>query len=971
MLTDHQIRKFVAERLMAQSAVTGDDIYTPTLVVGVGGTGIKVLRGLKKHLKRNESHQIRLLGIDTDRSENDKFQELPNLTDTELLLLDGDLAGRFLAQVAANPGGFPHILEYLPAEHAGFPNLHATVSAQIRRNIGAGQFRRTGRLAFHSNVIAGGNIMSRLRQVHADLTAIPMQQAQRAAGRDLDQGARVYVVGSFAGGTGAGLLLDLLATLRSVFTQPLDTITLFGVLPGALLDKALKDPKREKAQTRANALGVLADLQAALLGELNDLPFHLGEGAPFRPGIRGLLDTCYLVDERLYNGSSPRDFMDLCSGVALFLYALVGSGMGSDQDSGKINVAFSRNDGGGTGPVCCFNALGVASVAYPIDDLEEYAVRFIFDLWVDRWRSAESEAEATETVLSEIRSKICLNSADDFAAQVRIEIPDCEYFPSTGDRKQLLQLSDQEFVGERHRRYGELENALRRASRQIEARSVVFVEQHATYLSELMARLIGRGQNHTLAVLDALAADVERLQGEWVNSKAARTERIAVIERMLPRKESWIHFNDWYDGPPRRKYVALIQELFRLKYEAAFDAEVDEVIRELATRTSEWRLWSANLASGLEQDRQHNRQQIQTFDEARSGLDGEDFGVVHSAMPRSQFREWAESIPLKWPTELVPTRPDKSELIECVWLTMIEPFRNALRQFDLLAAARLEKDAADRTADTPTPTLNRLRALDTTAIPAIQLVDAAPLSHEMAPEKFVAGREIRQSNKWVIGLFEPVAGGGQPTGLEIAPPHFVISAQVYKGFGAVHWRGFSEAEVYYLQDPWRAGVLPDTVKISPLVALSSAEAVIYKALGLGLLCDAILLHGNAYHRNITSDGAGSSFSTYQIAPRKAAQKLISEGLVGQAENDLLDPPRESRLGAALSETLSSLHHVNGREFVGNIEIIFDRAKNRLGSKWVKDVIRDFLADDPERRFPTPDEVWRKIREALASYVARL
>jgi len=66
-------------------AQTQTGTYVPTLVIGLGGTGLKVLRHLKKALNRHQSQEIRLLGIETDDSENNKYPAIPPLEPKELV----------------------------------------------------------------------------------------------------------------------------------------------------------------------------------------------------------------------------------------------------------------------------------------------------------------------------------------------------------------------------------------------------------------------------------------------------------------------------------------------------------------------------------------------------------------------------------------------------------------------------------------------------------------------------------------------------------------------------------------------------------------------------------------------------------------------------------------------------------------------------------------------------------------------
>jgi hypothetical protein len=972
MLLDHQIHQFVSEKIFFQYAPPTQGTYNPTLILGLGGTGIKVLRYLKKHMKRIEAQQIALLGIDSDVSENDKFPELPKLSDRELVVLDGQVAAQTLAGASAAPAQHPHIIEFLPNTHGGHGNLHHSIGAELRTNQGAGQFRRSGRLFFLSNLNNGGNVLGRLSDVHRRLVSVPEVQRQHQENRVFVEGTRVFIVTSLSGGTGAGSLMDLLAAIRSIFVNPLDATTVLGVLPGPLLDRQLKDPPKEKPQTRGNALGLLRDLQAGLLGELDTIPFQLGDHAPFTPGNRGLLDACYLIDQNLYNGTTPRDYFDLCNGVALFLYALVGSGVGAEQASGEINTRFLSSTA--EERTKCFRALGVASIAYPLDDLGEYAIRHVMARWLEKWLAEQANHEAVANALANVKTALAILDSGTFSGRIRLDISDREFFPSAGDRQALLRQSDHDFVAARTRRYAQFESVLQRYSRQIEDLSTGFVSRNDSILSDFVRSAIGVSKAHAESAMSALRLEIEELQHQWINAKQTRQDRIGKILAELPGKEKWIHFNDWNDQSARRKYIALVQELFHLKYEAAFDAEVDEVLSHLVQRVKQWESWVIELGHGFERDLQHNLTALANIDSGADYSGDADFGVVQSALARTEFKAWASGVVMTWPTEFHPASPDKLALVTAVWTQMLPPFIESLKGLDLLALAKMEVQKQNEGMTQKTHLLNAIAALDKSAIPVIQLTDTAPLQSAMAPDKFIAGKDVRSSNSWVQSNFSPVAGGQDVKLLDISSQHFLLCIQTLKGFAASHWRGFENAYRIFEQDPWWFSVFPDTVRISPLISLGVADQACLKALGLGLMSGLIVRHGNAFYSNLTTDSVNVSYSIHRIEPGPVAEKLLVENLVGQGDPDILEPSPDRCLGANLTGAVELLKTSALSDLVDSIVRLFDRIPNRLGKTWTKECVEDFMSADLGHKFgdtQTEKPLCDRIREALRLYVSKL
>jgi len=236
--------------------------YAPTLVIGLGGTGIKALRYLKSALSRLAASSVELLGIDSDDGENAKFPALPRLSETELIILDQATATNVLARAEAGESDSQHVNQYLPDQAPPLTALHAEVRKKIAAQKGAGQFRRAGRLLFQANTNGGANAAARFSTVRQRMQGLSTRIEQKREGLQIAPGARIFVVTSLAGGTGAGVLLDCVALLRAQFTGEQDTITAFCLLPGELLDRELYNPLQEKKVTRGNAIALLRELIA-------------------------------------------------------------------------------------------------------------------------------------------------------------------------------------------------------------------------------------------------------------------------------------------------------------------------------------------------------------------------------------------------------------------------------------------------------------------------------------------------------------------------------------------------------------------------------------------------------------------------------------------------------------------------------------------------------------------------------------
>ena len=192
----------------------------PSFVIGVGGTGSWVLSWLKKDLIEThgslDNLPVRLLLLDTapnmtqvdyQDTQSGSYSEFIRLTDEEFIHLPSQAAGGLSATQAINNGvinrqqNFSHFYDWFCGGY--FP------AAALNLAVGAAQFRQLGRLS----LIQGLHMVGSADQVYQRMYTI-MDQTAREVGnqRSLD----VHVAGSFAGGTGSGLFLDVAWLARAI-----------------------------------------------------------------------------------------------------------------------------------------------------------------------------------------------------------------------------------------------------------------------------------------------------------------------------------------------------------------------------------------------------------------------------------------------------------------------------------------------------------------------------------------------------------------------------------------------------------------------------------------------------------------------------------------------------------------------------------------------------------------------------------
>jgi hypothetical protein len=974
MFTEQQLSDLAKSSALFSNPPPTEGNYTPTLILGLGGTGIKTLRYLKKHLRRNDTQELALLGIDSDSNENEKYSELPKLSDNELCIMDATPAVQKLAQAREHPEEHRYLLDFLPFDRPDLPNLHYKVSAAIRANTGAAQFRRAGRLIFTSNATGGSNLYAKLSEVREQLRGIVEKQAKEHAGYTVSGETRIFVVSSLAGGTGAGSLLDCLALLRLIFDGPMDKITVFSVLPGDLLDRDLRNPVKERPQTRANAIGLLRELQAFRLGQAPNYRFDFGNNLHFDSADRPLLDGNYLVDNRLYDGTDLRDFLDICNAVALFIYSFVGTGVGSEEASGSINSVISDNEGNQKIPRC-FQALGIAALAYPVDDLEIYCLRFVLTQWLGRWLNTEIDTNAIEQQVSTASTSLNLDSGDTFRLPFKIEIPGWSYFDNQAEQKELLSRDDDEFLAQKNKNERDLDTTLRQYERQIENQAVTVVRELLQRIDQLALNLIGTTGEAARHLFTRLLQQAQVVAQATTAFKTERKDERDTLENNTPGQERWINaLGLGMDRWMREDYIKSVRRLFELKYEAAFDRLVEDGINQVISQLQNKLTRIEFLQKGFALDLEHHQRELASVDRiAPDDTIRNQYGVVQQAMPFSAFAGWVGKIQLSWPDQFVPGALTREALVETIWRQMHPPFKDAIVRLDLLAEAEREQVSE---VGAPRPLISRIKSLDESALPTIKLVDSAPRMDEMVPQKYVAGKDIRTTHSSVTEFFEKPTGANRDISrLNINSQHILICTQTYEGYGAAHWGGFDAAYRYYEKNIWYSHVLPDGIELPPLEALSDSEVETDRTFGLALLFELVLEQSTGFYLNFAWKDRDLGYLTYRAEPNPFASQIAAKKIILPMEDSTRSKPDSAFfLGIDLE---SALIRFRGTAFIQRqVEIgqLADQIQNSLGTRWLRESIGTFLADYLGKRVATRsgDKTQRdKMTNILKSYANRL
>jgi len=245
----------------------------PTLVIGLGGTGVSVIRLLKRRIRQSMQPLpgiIEFLAVDTEPVQNLPGDE--RIFDREIAYL-GDYNA---ASVLRNLDNHPHIDDWW---------LHgSTITGSIFK--GARQRRSIGRLSLYTR---WGLFAQRLDPKLRKIREIAEKEKIERRGIDVERSGkvRVYIVSSLCGGTGSGTFLDTAFRVRKEMKDDAEITGIF-VMPSVFLPDIQSRIQRQRIQ---------GNTYAALL-ELN----HFLSGAPF--------ESCF-PDHPFRNGNSEKNIIKL------------------------------------------------------------------------------------------------------------------------------------------------------------------------------------------------------------------------------------------------------------------------------------------------------------------------------------------------------------------------------------------------------------------------------------------------------------------------------------------------------------------------------------------------------------------------------------------------------------------------------------------------------------------------------------
>ena len=330
-------------------------MIAPTLLVGLGGTGSKIVCRVSDLVSDEQRDHLGFAVFDTDINE----------------LRDIQRANPFIKIIQTSTK--LSVGEYLNidthARDTWFP-VNAILNSKTLTE-GAGQVRAISRLAFDTALRAGK--MEQLHEAIQDLYKLEEGQSEQAL--------RVIIVSSLAGGTGSGLILPVALYIKNYlathFRQSANITRGFFILP-EVFDEVIPG-QAERNSLRSNAYATLRELDAFLMKGDATLPICYNDSVKMefpRVGSSGYdqydvrpYDFCFLFDAQNSEGSKLNSFNQYLDHAANCIYA---------QSIGPMNKRSNSSEDNTIRRLCAergrnrYAGAGSSMLIYPVDDVKEY-----------------------------------------------------------------------------------------------------------------------------------------------------------------------------------------------------------------------------------------------------------------------------------------------------------------------------------------------------------------------------------------------------------------------------------------------------------------------------------------------------------------------------------------------------------------------------------------------------------------------
>ncbi len=361
------------EKIGAQLRLAQTVQVSPTIVIGLGGSGTYTARRLKRlmEFRYGLPPLVRFLYLDCDQDAFAPEPKLADVQDAEQVNLRLPNPEQILEDIRKGFGEYAVMREWLPDG----------LSVSILRNaIGAGGIRPVGRFAFFTHL---EDFDRNFRSALDSALAIEQQLATllgELVGRvsvDTNQ-LRLYIVGSLCGGTGSSLFLDVAVLARQIIRQRAPNInpSIIGIfyLPSVFQNESQLRTNRPFFDIIcANAYAGLMELEYFCDGNLlqrEPFTFHYPRFGEISVNST-VYDEDFVVEAFTPDGRCLLNKEEVFEMVARSLLVDIGSPVGARIRSANANITtvLAMEPCPMTKKRRFIHSLGATSVAVPVEEL--------------------------------------------------------------------------------------------------------------------------------------------------------------------------------------------------------------------------------------------------------------------------------------------------------------------------------------------------------------------------------------------------------------------------------------------------------------------------------------------------------------------------------------------------------------------------------------------------------------------------
>ncbi|MBQ2827806.1 MAG: hypothetical protein IJF20_01040 [Clostridia bacterium] len=364
-------------------------MIAPTLLVGLGGTGSKIVLRVSKMVTEEQRKRIGFAVFDTDINELREIQE------------NNPFIKTVQTSTKLSVGEYLNIDTH--ARDTWFP-VNAILNSKTLTE-GAGQVRAISRLALDTAIRAGN--MEPLHEAIENLYKLEEEQS--------DQALRVIIVSSLAGGTGSGLILPVAAYIKNFLTtrfqQSANITRGFFILPEVFYE--VIHGQSERNNLKCNAYATLRELDAFLMKGDATLPDkyadtvklefpRVGSGEFEEYNVRPY-DFCFLFDAQNTEGKKLNSFNQYLDHAANCIYS---------QSIGPMNKRSNSSEDNTIRELCAeqgrnrYAGAGSSMLIYPVEDVKEYiALKWTQECVSDQWLKFDEMYKEIRQNNAEMRSR--------------------------------------------------------------------------------------------------------------------------------------------------------------------------------------------------------------------------------------------------------------------------------------------------------------------------------------------------------------------------------------------------------------------------------------------------------------------------------------------------------------------------------------------------------------------------------------